>query len=142
MSDKKEDDCCNVCELIWHISLQFATWFIVIWCAVMITYRMLHWAEITILGLVYLTYVIYFLCYKSCTYLNNNFKKLTLHDYLEELFYTPPLIEFQVQSYHYETRTSYSKSGGTKSRRVRVVTHSESENFNYYTGEILQEYLN
>jgi hypothetical protein len=135
MSDKCDDYYHNPYRILFNIFIQLATWFIIIWCAVMGSYRgNLHWAEITSLVLVYLGYVIYFFCYRSFSYLRHNFNKKTiLEDDMKNLFYTPPQLEFHVECYHYETRTSYSRSGGTRTRRVKVVTHKESEIFKYYT---------
>jgi hypothetical protein len=134
MSVKGDNYYNNKCRIVWNIFLQLATWFIIIWCAVLGSYRgNLHWAEITSLVIVYLVYVLYFFTYRSFFYLLHNYdKKNILDDHMKNLFYEPPEIEFYIQCYHYEKRTTHTKNG-TKTRTVKVVTYSETEKFIFYT---------
>lgn len=135
MSEKGDDYYNNKCRIVWNIFLQLATWFIIIWCAVLGSYRgNLHWAEITSLIIVYLVYVVYFFTYRSFFYLLHNFnKKKNLDEHMKNLFYEPPEIELEIECYHYEKRTTRTSRGRYETHTVRVVTYSTSEKFLFYT---------
>lgn len=125
--------CSNQCQQVWNIIIQLSMWFIIIWCGVIGSIRgRVHWLEITSLIIIYIIYEIYFFSYKSCSYFRHQFMKTNLHDYMKELFYKPITVTFHAECYHYETRISRSGSR-TYSRRVKVVTFRDIEQFHYYT---------
>ena len=87
------------------------------------------------LGGCYFIYLILEFCSPTCRYLVHKRSNEGIKDKMRKLFVACPVITFHAECYHYETRhRTYTDSKGhrhTKTERVKVVTHTESENFHY-----------
>ena len=88
-----------------------------------------------ILGGLYFIYLIIEFCSPTCRYLVHKRSNEGIRDKMRKIFVTHPEIIFHAECYHYETRTrTYTDEDGherTETETVKVVTHTESKNFEY-----------
>jgi hypothetical protein len=87
------------------------------------------------LGGVYFIYLILEFCSPTCRYMVHKRTNEGIKQKMQKIFLTRPEIIFHAECYHYETRTvTYTDDDGkerTRTETEKVVTHTESEHFNY-----------
>ena len=87
------------------------------------------------LGGVYFIYFILEFCSPTCRYMVHKRTNEGIKQKMQKIFLTRPEIIFHAECYHYETRTvTYTDDDGkerTRTETEKVVTHTESEHFNY-----------
>lgn len=97
------------------------------------------------LGL-YALYLIMEFCSPTARYLIHKRSNEGIKRKMGELFKTRPSIKFSVECYHYETEyyTERNSKGEDvqKSRQVKVVSHRETEYFDYYSVRDISGLLN
>ena len=85
----------------------------------------------------YVVYLILEFCSGTCRYLIHKRSSEGIKAKLGEIFKSRPEIKFYVECYHYETQyyTVRNSKGEEerRSRQVKVVTHSETHYFSYYS---------
>jgi hypothetical protein len=130
--------CGKICRRIFNWILQILVLAVII--AIPILISMDPNNNLWMLILIFLTYIAYIineLCSPTFAYLRNKHKANTIHDYMNNLYTTPPTKTFHVECYHYETRihTERDNNGETRTRteRVKIVTHRGSQDFYYYS---------
>lgn len=94
----------------------------------------------------YVLYLILEFCSGTCRYLLNKRSNEGIKAKMGQLFKSRPEIRFYVECYHYETQYYYVRNSRgeqeRRSRQVRVVTHRETQFFNYYSVRDISGLLN
>jgi len=91
------------------------------------SHKLLTWLLITLC--IYICYIITSLfASKTWIYLKHKHKNNSIEDYMKKLFYSYPKVFFVGESYYL-----ISKNEKGKSINNRVITHTEMEDFNYYS---------
>lgn len=94
----------------------------------------------------YILYLILEFCSGTCRYLLNKRSNEGIKAKMGQLFKSRPEIRFYVECYHYETQYYYVRNSRgeqeRRSRQVRVVTHRETQFFNYYSVRDISGLLN
>ena len=88
-------------------------------------------------AVLYILFIISECCSPTFKYLSNQNENDQIYKVMGKLFNTAPVITWTAQCYHYETRhyTETDSQGNTHDRTetVRVNTHYEEENLQYYS---------
>ena len=94
----------------------------------------------------YVVYLILEFCSGTCRYLIHKRSSEGIKAKLGEIFKSRPEIKFYVECYHYETEyyTVRNSKGEEerRSRQVKVVTHTETHYFSYYSVRDISGLLN
>ena len=126
------------CGKVWNMFLQVTLWLSIIWIPIAIfVARADILAYVLPASIIYFFYWITQLCSNSCSYLTHKKDGNSIHSYMGGLFYTPAHIDFHIECYHYETRTTYhtDKDGRTttSSYTEKVVTYVGRQTFKYHS---------
>ena len=98
------------------------------------------WAICIAVGVCYLVYIILEFCSPTAKYLCNKSSDQGTFEKMGRFFQACPVISFWCECYHYETTITYttdSKGNTTKreSSPRKVVTHTDSYTFSYYSAK-------
>lgn len=117
------------CGNVWNWIIMILTWLGALFLVLAHIFNLAFGARIASIVCFSLCYLIYFIncfCSHTFSYLNNQTESSDIYETMQKLFYTPAYLVMHVECYHYETRTTRTKHG-TRTRRVKVVTHVASE---------------
>ena len=139
MSYKKSTSIARTCGQIWSWIIMIHLWITIF--LYMADKRSINKNSdiysLIFLGIVYIAYVITALSSATYTYLRNNHMAESIHEYMKNMFYTPPNITWRIECYHFEKRVTETKTeygtNNTKEESVKVVSHTETQSFNYYS---------
>ena len=89
---------------------------------------LIKWWGLATFSFFYLIYFISALCHPGLSYLCNKSNALKIHEYMKNLFYSPPQVRWNMECYHYIT-----VSNGKSTHTSKVVTWTGSQNFTFYS---------
>lgn len=130
----------NVCYKIWCWFIMLLLWFSIIFAIIIFTDNesILPPVAIFLLIVSYVAYIVTNCFSSTCKFLFSKKQKTdSIHELMRRIFYNPPKVTFNLECFHYETRshtTRDSKGRTTRhTKQVKVVTYSEDRAFNFYT---------
>jgi hypothetical protein len=139
MESKKQVSCARKCRRVWSWMVMLFLWASLILIIISASTEEIETLHIGIGFSIffYIAYIITAFCSPTFSYLFNKHKADSIHDYMKGMFYTAPKLTWHIECYHYETRVHHHKnsdgSTSTTHERVKIVTHTASEDFHYYS---------